>query len=361
MKKKLPLFFWPFAILFLLAVAVRIAARISTAFADAFNESVGAFFRAALAKMTGFLPFSLAELLILLTPLLLVALIFFGVRSLKKRHAFRRYVAVTLSILFSFYTLFVFTYAVGYQTTPIAQRMNLPDVKTTKERLYDVSLWASREADKLCPELSAGDYGTEMPYSWEEMTEHLNDAYETLSEKYPFLQSHRTSLKRIMLSEPMTYTGIVGVYSFFTGESNINTTYPDYCTVFTAAHEMAHQRGVAQEDAANFLAFLACIHASDAYIRYCGYLNLLDYTAAALSRTDKELYVSLYKTYSERTLAEKRAAAECYEAHQNDAVRDVASSVNDGYLQSQGAVGTIAYGLVVNLAVDYYETVVKKD
>ena len=355
MKKPKKLLF-PLLFFFLLCAvaAVHIAAAASNGFADAFNGIISEAVRRALAFHTGWFGFSLAEILLLSSPLLVFLLIFFGIRAVKSRRAFRRYVAVTATGLLSVYTLFVLTLGVGYRTTALRERMSLPDAAVTGESLYAVSVWALNEADRLCPDISADDAGSRMPLSFGEMSEALNRAYDALSLKYPFIDTQKSAVKPILLSEPMTYTGIVGVYSFFTGEANVNTTYPDYCTVFTAAHEMAHQRGVAREDEANFIAFLACISSDNEYIRYAGFLNLTDYTASALSRTDRTLFRELVTHYSERTLAEKNAAALCYEAHRNDALREVTSTVNDGYLQSQGTVGTVAYSLVVELAVDYY-------
>ena len=343
-----------FTLLLLTAALIHIAAAVDRGFADAFNGSVSEAARRSLAFLTGWFRFSLAEILLLCSPLLLFFLIFFGVRALKDRDAFRRYVAVTLSGFLSLYLLFVLTLGVGYRTTPIGEKMGLPDTAVTGENLYSVSLWALAKSDSLCPEITAGEGGSTMPFSFSELEKELNAAYEKLSDEFPFIDKQNTTLKPILLSEPMTYTGIVGVYSFFTGESNVNTTYPDYCTVFTAAHEMAHQRGIAREDEANFVAFLACISADSEYIRYAGFLNLTDYTASALKRTDSALYADLLTHYSERTVAEKRAAALCYEAHRNDTLREMSETVNDGYLQAQGTVGTVSYSLVTHLAVDYY-------
>lgn len=355
MKKSRKLLFpLLFSLILLVTVTIHIAAATNRAFADLFNGTVSEAVRRFLAFLTGWFRFSLAEILLLSSPLLFFFLIFFGVRAVKDKDAFRRYVAGTLSGLLSFYLLFVLTLGVGYRTTPIGERMALPDSAVTGENLYAVSLWALKESDRLCPDITAAEGGSAMPLPFSELEKELNAAYEKLSIEFSFIDKQNTALKPIMLSEPMTYTGIVGVYSFFTGESNVNTTYPDYCTVFTAAHEMAHQRGIAREDEANFVAFLACISADSEYVRYAGFLNLTDYTASALKRTDTALYADLLTHYSERTIAEKRAAALCYEAHRNDTVREVSESVNDGYLQAQGTAGTVSYSLVVNLAVDYY-------
>ncbi len=350
-------FFFSTILLFLISLMIRFFAYRSRTFSDFFNMRIAAFFRFLTAKAFGFLPFSVAEALILLIPLWLFLLIFFGVRAIRSRKHFFRYVRVTLSFPLWIYILFIFTYAVGYQGTPLAERIALPEVAVNKDNLYATAEWAAGEAAALAPLFETDETGaTAMPYSWREMNEKLNEAYASLSDTLPFLQSHNTTLKPILLSDPMTYTGIVGVYTFFTGESNVNTTFCDYSTVFTAAHEMAHQRGIAPENEANFIAFLACTESEDPYLRYAGYMNLLDYLSNAIYRTDKETYRLFAALYTPEMRKDILAYQAIYDAHKNETVSGAANSVNNSFLQSQGTPGTISYSLVVTLAVQYYES-----
>lgn len=352
--RKLPLPFAVILVFFILALLVRTVARFSTTFADFYTRTIGAAFRFVMAKLTGWVPFSLAEILVCLIPVFFVLLIAVGILSIRKRAYFRRFVAFTLAVPMVIYTLFVGTYAIGYHTTALSDRLALPEVKIGKTELVEVAAWAAENAAALSDRFPLGEDGTQMPYDWNTMTERLNDAYRSLSAQLDFLQVHTTALKPIFLSDPMTYTGIVGVYSFFTGESNVNTTYPDYSTVFTAAHEMAHQRGIAPENEANFIAFLACIGSADDYLRYVGYMNLLDYLLSPLYSADKDGYRTTLSLYTPTMIADVRAYAKCYDAHRNETVHDIATGMNDSYLQSQGTAGSVTYGLVVNLAVAYY-------
>ncbi len=62
--------------------------------------------------------------------------------------------------------------------------------------------------------------------------------------------------KIILNSKLLSYTNITGIYSPFTGEANINTNQPSTLHIpFTILHEMAHQKGYANESEANFLAY----------------------------------------------------------------------------------------------------------
>ena len=158
----------------------------------------------------------------------------------------------------------------------------------------------------------------------------------------------------------MAYTGITGVYSFFTGESNLCTYYPDFSTVYTAAHELAHAAGISREDEANFIAFLVLAESEEAYFRYAANLNLLQYTLASLYRADKVLYAELFATLSPKIKGEFHAYNLAFDAVDGSFARDIAESVNDAYLSTMGTEGTVSYSLVVRLGVAYAEAKYKE-
>ena len=181
---------------------------------------------------------------------------------------------------------------------------------------------------------------------------------DAVSKKYDFIPNLYSRTKPVMLSELMSYTHITGVYSYFTGEANINVAFPDFTIPYTAAHELAHQRGMAREDEANFIAFLVCLESDDPYIRYSGYVMTLEYLLDAhyLGDTSENhsAYRELYLTLSENVRAEQKAYYEFFQKYDDNIVADVSGAVNDAYLQSQGTPGRVSYGLVVDLAVKYY-------
>jgi hypothetical protein len=73
----------------------------------------------------------------------------------------------------------------------------------------------------------------------------------------------------------MTWLSVAGFYSPFTAETDFNREQPAWDLPFSMAHEKAHQRGYAREDEASLIGFLACIDASDPFVRYSGYLHSL--------------------------------------------------------------------------------------
>ena len=195
-----------------------------------------------------------------------------------------------------------------------------------------------------------------MPYGYAEMNDKLIAAYDKVCDEYGFVQRLDSNVKPVMLSEAMSYTHITGVYTFFTGEANINVAFPDYTIPFTAAHELSHQRGIARENEANFMAFLVCVNSDDAYIRYCAYLNMYEYVMVALSSADTSIYLNARYFIPSQVNNELVAYSEFYEKYRNSVASEVSESVNDTFLKLHGTEGVQSYGMVVDLAVAYYKT-----
>lgn len=340
-----------------LALLLLIVAAISPDFADAYNGTVGAFLRALLAHLTSWLPFSLAEILLYCMLPLVALLVILAYRhwsdTWREVFVFLGCILVVAAILFS---IFAIGFGAGHRTHTLDERLALGKVEVTAESLGDTAMALVEQLNALAPEITYGEDGfSVMPYDLREMNGKLLAAYEPICDRYPFIQRLDSRIKPILASRAMSYTHITGVYSFYTGEANLNTYFPDYTLPFTAAHELAHQRGIARENEANFIAFLVTEASDDAYIRYSGYLNLLEYVASALYATDAELYRLVMAELCEPVKDELRAYADFFEQFRDSVAADVSDAVNDTYLKFNGnEAGTQSYGLVVELAVAYY-------
>lgn len=347
---------WCLVLLSIAAVALvlYLLAMLIPTLADGYNSTVGAFFRALLAHLTSFLPFSLAEILLFSLPVLVVLL---GV-VIYRRHSetlrdalfFLTKLLCAVSVLFS---TFVFSFGVGYHTHTLDERLSLPPCEVNRETLSAATALVIGELNVLSTEMTYGEDGfSVMPYDHSEMNEKLLAAYLPVCEQYAFIQRLNSRVKPVLASHAMSYTHITGVYTYFTGEANLNVYFPDYTLPFTAAHELAHQRGIARENEANFVAFLVTSGAEDPYIRYSAYLNMYEYLANALYRTDKDAHRALLETLDGRVRAELRAYSAFFDEFRDSAVSELSDAVNDAYLKLNGSeAGTQSYGLVVELAV----------
>ena len=354
---------WGWKSIYILAgvsLLIYITAIFSPAFADFFNRYPAAAFRALLAYITFILPFSLAEtVLILLIPAAVFIIIYACRHYCDSWRNVLIFGAKVLSAVCLLFSMFVWTLGTGYRTTELDEKLGLSDQKITAESLKETSELIIDRLNELVSDVEFGEDGfSVMPYSRGEMNKKLMDAYSRLCDKYSFVPRLYSRVKPVMLSELMSYTHITGIYTYFTGESNINIAFPSFTIPFTAAHELAHQRGFAREDEANFIAFLVCLESDDPYIRYSGYSNMISYLLDAYYRADKSEghadYKELYAKINKSVRIEDRAYYDFFQKYADNIVADISGAVNDAYLQIQGTEGTVSYGLVVELAVKYY-------
>jgi hypothetical protein len=310
-----------------------------------------------LAKLTDILPFSLAETIIIFLPVLIILMLAGSVvKSKKGNKSGVRYLCSLLAVTTLFYSIFVFGFATAYQGSALEDKLGIKRRNVSVDELYETAEILLEKTEELVSGINY-KFGSSsvMPFSFSEMNTMLNDAYLESSYKYPFIQQLHSNLKYILLSEPMTYTHISGVYTYYTGEANLNINFPDYSLPYTAAHELSHQRGVAREDEANFMAFLVCIESENKYIRYSGYLNMFEYVFNALYSADEDAYYKLLDTVDFRIRYEMIAYNDFFDKYRKSVASEVSSVVNDTFLKSQGQKdGTQSYGRVVDLAVAYY-------
>lgn len=320
--------------------------------ADFVNDKIGAPIRMALARLTNAFSFSLAEVIVCLSPLIVLAVILLGRRAVNRGRG-GRYALRLLSMVLIFSTLYTLTLGIAYHTTPIGRRMGFETVKVTEDDLYLSAVFLIDELNVISPSIQYDSASSVMPYSKEVLSEKVSDAYALFVEDYPIFKSEGARVKGVLLGDVMASAGILGMYTYFTGEANVSFSYPDYLIPETVAHEFAHQRGVAREDEAGFVAYLVCSYSDDAYIRYSGALGITEYLISALAKTDRERALSLYGMMCEGVLSDINAYRDFYKKYQNSPPRKIASSINDLYLKSNGASGVVSYSGVVTHYISY--------
>jgi len=358
-RKKLPLFCKILYAIAALCVVLYILFVRFPNFSDFFNRYISSVIRATLAYLTSWIPFSLAEYLLLLIPVIIFVLAAIGVKhyatSWRNVGVFCLIILSVLSYIFSTFTL---GFVPAYRGSTLDVKMGLNKQVVSSEELCMTALILSDKIEAEIDEINfAKDGSSVMPYGYSEMNDKLMDAYDKACEKYSFIQKLDSKIKRVMLSEPMTYTHISGVYTFFTGEANLNVNYPDFCLPNTAAHEFAHQRGIAREDEANFVAFLVCSESDDAYLRYSAYLSLYDDVMDALYEADKGYFSAVYKRLPQEARGELMAYSKFFDKYRENVVSEVSGTVNNAFIQSNGVKeGSKSYGMVVDLAVAYYKS-----
>ena len=347
----------PIWLLTLAAAVCHIVFIYNRTFADWFNAHISTALRSLTAHLTGWIPFSLAETIILSLPVTVTVLLVVCIRkaSRGKRYAVR-VIAGLLALTAVMYALFVATFAAGYRGTPVNRKLGLDRQEVSAKELYETAMIVVERLNALADDVYYVETtGSVRPYDHQKTVELCLDSYEKLAAEHDFLPVLDVPVKQITLSSLMTYTHISGMYTYFTGEANLNTNYPYFVNVYTTAHEMAHQRGISRENEANFLAYLVCIGSEDPYMQYSGYLNMYEYLASPLYMASPELYSKAARALDSRVRYDLQCYSDFFDKYRDNAAAEVSEAVNNTYLVLQGtAEGTRSYGMVVDLAVAYH-------
>ena len=355
-SKYIPIAFWVFLALAAVSLVMLFVIRQNTNVAEFFNRTTGRAIRVCLTTAFNIFPFSFLELIIVSSPILIFVLVFVAVKKAKRGAGpVWRYVCTLACVAFTVFSLFVFGYEASYYGSKIEDNTGFERNDLSAEELYDA---AEILLDRINSDIEEIDFlengESVMPYSFSEMNIKLNAAYKKFNEKYPAYQSMYSNVKPVVLSEPWTYTHTSGLYSFFTGEANVNMNYPDFIIVSSSAHEMSHQRGVGKEDEADFASFLVTSLSDDPYIRYSGNLEIYRNIVDRLYSADKTLWTKIRTEEDARIRLELTAFSVFFDQYRENTVAKISNAVNNAYIQSHNQpAGIKSYGLVVDLAVNY--------
>ena len=317
-----------------------------------------------LARASALAPISLSELLALALACWMALGLWRGLRA--RAHGERGLGQLTRSALRRglrlaaiLYAWFLFAWGINYARSPLAELFAFEVHPTQVSELVALCDELSAEAEAaqvLLPPraLSAAEGGRVAPPSLEgDLAAAIAAAWERAGREYELLAGGSPLVRPALSSGGMTLAGISGIYSPFTGEGHVNSRPPLIAQPYTICHEGAHARGFAREDEANFVAFLVCRAATEPFVRYSGYLNVLLSARAALWRVSRAQLERLDARLPERVRADMQAIVDFWNPKRSrleQLVLRVAEASNDHYLKAQGqADGAGSYGRVVDL------------
>ena len=302
---------------------------------------------------------SVAELLIYIGIAVILVLVIIRVSGLLLgRLRFARFVGFLLSLCITagiLLNIFYFSWGFNYSRPSLYVRMELPVENRPVEELEALCYKLAEDASALRAEINENENGV---FALEEGYEHyfrlVPDAYEKLGKKEALFSHDTYPAKPVFASVGMSYAGISGIFIPFTGEANVNVDQPPLLLLSAAAHETAHYLGIAREDEANFVGYLACINSSSPEIAYSGVMLALIKCTNKLYSSNKDLYYGVRAKYSEgmlRDLADYNAYWQSFEGP----IEEAATNLNDNYLKfNQQDDGVKSYGMMVDLLLAYY-------
>ncbi|MBQ4607267.1 MAG: DUF3810 family protein [Clostridia bacterium] len=125
----------------LAAAVCHIVFLFNRSFADWFNENISAVCRSITAHLTGWIPFSLAETIILSLPVTVTALLVFCIRKANRGKRYMvRVICGLLAVLAVLYTMFVATFAAGYRGTTVDKKLGLDRQEVSAKQLYETAM-----------------------------------------------------------------------------------------------------------------------------------------------------------------------------------------------------------------------------
>lgn len=325
-----------------------------------YSEGVYQTIRRAISAVTSLVPFSIAEFILYFLVLgSMTLLLTRAIQLLLGRIKLRRLLGSIASILLTggiILNLFYVTWGFNYFREPLAARMELNVTTRPVDELEAFVLKTAAEASALRETLHEDENGVFAPEeSKGELFSKITQAYSELNKKAPVFQADPTRAKQIFWSRGLSWQGISGIYIGLTAEPNVNADQPPLLLYQAAAHEMAHQTGIASENEAELTGYLACLNSSDPNIRYSGLAYALIVSGNALFDADSERYLAATETYGDAIWRDFAAYNDYWGAF-NGEVRESADRRNDAYLKHNSQPSGIkSYGEAVDLLLAYNE------
>ena len=342
-----------------------------------------------MSLFTGWIPFSLMEVIIIVGPLTILVLIIrqivrvFKVKKpVYRMDAERRDTMVIQSVagqrinllvtmlqnLLCLAAVIYFGYVllcgVNYHRYPVAYHLGLTVEKSTVDELAGLYTELADKATELRAQLTTEDERGVyvLPYSEGQLGKEAKKAYQEFAKEYPVFGGLYPAPKHVFFSRIMSWTEITGVFTPWTMEANVNIDISPYSIGSTMCHELAHLRGFMREDEANYIACRTCMASDSLDLQYSGVMLALIHTGNALYRQDADRYYELYRAHvSPKVSMDLVANNEYWEQFEKPVVGDttvgeIADKVNDAYLKANAQEdGTKSYGRVVDLLLAEYK------
>ena len=303
------------------------------------------------------LPFSAAEALIVVGVIAALVFIIFTIvqliRKPERKTRLYRFFMTCLTAFALIYGGFCLLWGVYYYTSDFEAQSGLHGEPVSTQQLTSVTRYFTDLLCEYCDEVPRDAQG-EFCADLDGVFAASPALYDAAAEKFPCLAGDAIAAKPFFFSRFMSYTNFTGFFFPFTGEANINVDCPPALIPSTIAHEIAHQRGIAQEDEANFAAVLSSLENGDPVWCYSACLLAYIHLGNALNKADHDAWAENYTRLPQGALVDL-AANNAYWAQFETPVKAVSDTVYTGFLQSYGqSDGLKTYGKCVDLLVAYY-------
>ena len=357
---------WFLCLLSLLTYVFLQTAQYFPSFVETFySRGINHFMTSFISRLTGFLPFSLAEFgLYGLILYFLIHILYRIFKCLNHPNTWKLQIKSwlfhTLNLICFMWLIFTWGWTFNYSRIPLQTLLNLKASDAPEADLVGLYQYLISDLNALHSQIIQDDKGYMIiEGGYQSVFERAPKVYDSLSIDYPIFKGKYGAPKSILASKLMNYTGLTGIYAPFTREANVNTATLPQTIPATTLHEMAHQRGFAEEEACNFIAYLASTYTDDIDFKYSSTLLALAYTSQALAQIDCSTLVTLNQTIDAGVMKDIQQNNAFWKSYAGS-VEEVSTSLNNTYLKANGVSdGVKSYGRMVDLLLSYYVTFIQ--
>jgi len=317
-----------------------------------------------LSVLNSHIPFSVAELLIgVFCAAVLVFLAVQTVRLIAHKNKLVRLYKLLITIATCFcciYAGFSLLWGIYYYGDDFLASSGLSNDPIAVNELESVTRYFADMANEYCTQVQR-DEGASCCADRNGILSLSPQVYKSLEQAYPCLQGKDIAAKGIHFSRIMSYTDFTGFFFPFTAEANVNTDSPVAFFPVTVAHELSHQRGVAKEQEANFVAVLACLSYGNTDYVYSASLLAYTYLGNALYSADYDAWKEIYLSLDPLVIKDFMEDSAYWDQFETP-VESVSNAVYDGFLKSYDQeLGLKSYGACVDMLVNYYYPLCEKN
>lgn len=349
-------YIWKFMSLVLipLSILIRWLMSLSPRFTEqVYARGIYKYIMQPVSLFTGLFPFSVAEFaLVFLVIYILARLVYLIIKAVRTKKwrillPFASSIVMVGSLWFFIQNM---VWNINYERLPFSDLAGIEMSESSVDELEALCRYLVDMTNDLREQVEEDEHGImTVPGGYRSILKRAQAGFDVLEEKYPFLGGRYGQPKPVLLSRLMSHTNIIGIYSCLTGEANIDVDIPLIDIASTTLHEMAHQRGFAREDEANYISYIACMAHPDVDFRYSGSVMALQYSMNALYSASPDRYYAVAEKYGPGYRRDLEASRAYWKQFQG-VTRKVADKVNDTYLKLNGETdGVRSYGRMIDL------------
>ncbi|PID68366.1 MAG: amino acid permease [Flavobacteriia bacterium] len=314
--------------LFLIGVVSRFPQFIESYYSRGIYPFIGGFMR----RLLGWIPVSVGDVLYVLLFIAILRWLWYVYETRFSPFVEQLYRMTAFISVIVF--LFHFLWGMNYYRLPLNEQMGIKSLTYDSLALQQTT---HRHIDKLnAIHYALVDDDTIVPttdYSKRAIYRIAAKQYKTFKNDSLDFKFRKHSVKKSLISKPLTYMGFTGYLNPFTGEAQVNRLIPMSSYPVTVTHEMAHQLGYASESEANYIGYLACINNPDLFFQYSGELMAVRYLIKEISLYNPALAQTYLKRLNPGIQRNIQLSKDFWDSYKTP-VKPISQKVYDQYLKA---------------------------